>query len=117
MMKNRMHSRKSCKGVIDGCIKIGNNVFVGSNTTIQCNVRIDNNVVIGAGSHVYKMYQIMSFWEIPARFIGNFDGFVKKRISDCSKIDQANAPEGEKIPDYLTHEFWDKFSKFRISLS
>lgn len=37
-----------------GEITIGNNVFIGSNTTILYGVHIGNNVVIGAGSIVTK---------------------------------------------------------------
>lgn len=37
-----------------GCIKIGDNVMVGSNSMILPNVEIGSNVVIGAGSIVTK---------------------------------------------------------------
>lgn len=37
-----------------GKVKIGNNVFIGANTTILPNVRIGNNVVVGANSLVSK---------------------------------------------------------------
>lgn len=37
-----------------GRVTIGNNVFVGTNSTILCNTRIGDNVVIGAGSLVTK---------------------------------------------------------------
>lgn len=37
-----------------GKVKIGNNVFIGANTTILPNVKIGNNVVIGANSLVSK---------------------------------------------------------------
>lgn len=35
-----------------GAIEVGNNVFIGSNTTILPNTKIEDNVVIGAGSIV-----------------------------------------------------------------
>lgn len=35
-----------------GCIEIGDNVFIGSNTTILGNVRIGSNVIVAAGSVV-----------------------------------------------------------------
>lgn len=38
----------------EGCIKIGDNVMIGSNTMILPNVKIGSNVVIGAGSIVTK---------------------------------------------------------------
>lgn len=37
-----------------GRVKIGNNVFIGANTTILPNVKIGNNVIIGANSLVSK---------------------------------------------------------------
>ena len=37
-----------------GLVEIGNNVFVGSSSTILPNVKIGNNVIIGAGSVVTK---------------------------------------------------------------
>ena len=40
-----------------GKVKIGNNVFIGANTTILPNVKIGNNVVIGANSLVSKDIQ------------------------------------------------------------
>lgn len=38
----------------EGDVIIGNNVFVGANSTILCNTRIGNNVIIGANSLVNK---------------------------------------------------------------
>jgi acetyltransferase-like isoleucine patch superfamily enzyme len=47
--------RKEIKGInVFGKIAIGNNVFIGSNTTILPNVRIGDNVVVGASSVVTK---------------------------------------------------------------
>lgn len=37
-----------------GRVKIGNNVFIGANTTILPNVKIGNNVIIGANSLISK---------------------------------------------------------------
>ena len=54
MMINRMHKGQSVASEKVGCIEIGNNVFVGSNTTILYDVKIGNNVVIGAGSLINK---------------------------------------------------------------
>lgn len=53
MMINRMYGKKVAKEKV-GCIEIGDNVFVGSNTTILYNVKIGSNVIIGAGSLVNK---------------------------------------------------------------
>lgn len=68
-----------------GEIVIGNNVFIGAGSRILYNVTIGNNVVIGAGSIVNKNIPDNSIAVgVPAKVIGTFDDFVKKRI----KIDR-----------------------------
>ncbi len=63
-----------------GNINIGNNVFIGSNTSILYNVKIGNNVIIGAGTLVNKDIPDNSVAVgVPVRVIGSFDDFVKKR--------------------------------------
>lgn len=37
-----------------GIVEIGDNVFIGSGTTVLCNTRIGSNVIIGAGSVVSR---------------------------------------------------------------
>lgn len=62
------------------CIEIMDNVFIGCNTTILPNVRIGPNVIIGAGSVVTKDVKPNSIVAgNPAKVIGNFDEYVKKR--------------------------------------
>lgn len=46
--------KKSLGYVKLGKVKIGNNVFIGANTTVLPNVIIDDNTIIGAGSVVSK---------------------------------------------------------------
>lgn len=46
--------KKSLGYVKLGKVKIGNNVFIGANTTVLPNVTIDDNTIIGAGSVVSK---------------------------------------------------------------
>lgn len=66
-----------------GCIEIGDNVFIGTGTKILYDVRIGNNVIIAAGSIVTKDIPDNSIVAgIPARVIGDFDTFVKKRCND-----------------------------------
>ena len=45
-----------------GCIEIGDNVMIGSNTLILPNVRIGSNVVVGAGSVVTKSLPGNGVW-------------------------------------------------------
>ena len=55
-----------------GKIKIGNNVWIGSDTVILPNVKIGNNVVVAAGSIITKdiedniiLIQKRNNWEVP----------------------------------------------------
>lgn len=62
-----------------GRIKIGNNVFIGANTTILPNVKIGDNVIIGANSLISK--DIESNTVIvgnPAKVISNYEEYIKK---------------------------------------
>src|SRR5699024_268828 len=52
-MLNRKHNTKDFTEKI-GCIEIGDNVFVGSNSIIMYDVKIGANTVIAAGSIVTK---------------------------------------------------------------
>lgn len=59
---------------------IGDNVFVGANSTILYDVIIGNNVIIGAGSIVTKDIQEGTVCVgVPCKAIGRFEDFVKKR--------------------------------------
>ena len=63
-----------------GEIKIGDNVFVGTNSTILYDVKIGNNVIIGAGSLVNKSIPDgVIVGGVPCKIIGKFDDY-KKRI-------------------------------------
>ena len=48
------HVRKKY-GDLWGKIKIGNNCFVGANSTILYGVELANNIIVGAGSVVTKL--------------------------------------------------------------
>ena len=64
-----------------GCIEIKDNVFVGSNTSILPNVAIGPNAVVAAGSIVNKSISNGVFAGVPARYIGSFEEFAKKRMN------------------------------------
>lgn len=69
-----------------GSINIGDNVFIGANTTIMYDVSIGNNVIIGAGSIVTKNIPDNSVCVgCPCKRIGSFDDFVKKRMKNGEK--------------------------------
>lgn len=97
---------RKCKEKI-GCIDIGNNVFVGSNVTILYGVKIGNNVVIGAGSIVNRDIPDNSVAAgVPARVIGSFDDFVKKRLQDEPYPDELR-PRGHQISPELEQKLWE----------
>lgn len=62
-----------------GNIHIGDNVFVGSNSTVLYDVHIGNNVIIGAGSLVNKdIPDGMIAAGVPCKVIGKFENYQKK---------------------------------------
>ena len=65
-----------------GCVEIGNNVFVGMNAVITCGVKIGDNVIIGAGSVVTKNCEADGVYAgVPARRIMSIEEFYFKRKS------------------------------------
>lgn len=69
-----------------GPITIGDNVFIGSNSTILYDVTIGNNVIIGAGSVVTKdIPDGVVAAGVPARVIGKFDDYRMKSIKEEAK--------------------------------
>ena len=62
-----------------GDILIGDNVFIGCNSTILYDVKIGNNVIIGAGSLVNKDIPDGSVAAgVPCRVIGSFEDYKRK---------------------------------------
>lgn len=63
-----------------GEIHVGDNVFIGSNTTILGGANIGSNVIIGAGALVNRDIPSNSVYGgVPAKFICSFEEFVEKR--------------------------------------
>ena len=85
MMFNYM-DRDHRYGLKQGLITIGDNVFIGSNSTILYDVTIGNNVIIGAGSVVTKdIPDGVVAAGVPARVIGKFDDYRMKSIKEEAK--------------------------------
>lgn len=85
-----------------GCIEIGDNVFIGSNTTVLNDVRIGSRVIIGAGSLVNKDIPDNSIAAgVPATLIGNFDDFYQKRLNEEPYPDGMKPNIGSCVPDEL----------------
>ncbi|HFU4497074.1 TPA: DapH/DapD/GlmU-related protein [Streptococcus suis] len=63
-----------------GKIVIGNNCFIGENSTILYGVEIPDNTIIAAGSVVTKsiLQQYMIVGGNPARIIGSWDAYREK---------------------------------------
>lgn len=69
-----------------GRIEMGDNVFVGCNSTILYDTKIGNNVIIGAGSLVNRDIPDNSVAAgVPCRVIGSFESICQKRKNDIRK--------------------------------
>lgn len=66
-----------------GTIKIGNNCFIGANSTIMPNVTIGDNCVIGACSLVNKNVPSGEVWAgVPAKYICKISDYADKCLED-----------------------------------
>lgn len=96
-----------------GCIEIGDNVFIGANSTILLNVRIGKNVIIGAGSLVLRDIPDNSVVAgVPARVIGSFEKYREKRLHDPSRPSEMESAN-EEISSELADWCWKEFEKSR----
>ena len=70
----------SSKANLFGYIKIGNNVFIGQNSTIMYGVTIPNDVIIASGSVVVNSFsrEGIIIGGNPARIIGSWDSFAER---------------------------------------
>ena len=99
-----------------GKVEIGNNVFIGMNSTILKGVKIGENVIIGANSLVTK--DIPSNVVVagnPAKIIMTLDTFYKKRkelqVEEASELVQYYRKRYGKDPDDVAlHEFFWLFT-------
>ena len=100
-----------------GRVKIGDNVFIGMNTTILKGVTIGDNVVVGANSLINKDVPSNSVVVgNPQRVVCTIDDYLEKRRAE--QLDEAadlydcwrrNSPEGKRggvPPKKIFHEFF-----------
>ena len=74
-----------------GFIEIGDNCFIGANTTILCNVTIGDNCVIGACSLVTKNIPSGQVWGgNPAKFICTIEEYANKLSTLVPSYDADN---------------------------
>ena len=65
-------------------IEIGDNVFIGVNSIIMPGVRIDNNVIVAAGSVVTKSVPSGSIVAgVPAKVVGNYFTLKEQILNNC----------------------------------
>lgn len=68
-----------------GCIEVMDNVYIGYNATIMPNVKIRENVIIGAGALVSKDLEPNGIYVgIPARKICSFDDYVERHSENMA---------------------------------
>lgn len=86
-------------------------MFVGLGTHILYDTKIGNNVIIGTGSTVTKDIPDNSVVVgTPARVIGSFDDYVKKSLS-MQKYPDELKPTGQKVSAALEQYMWEKFDR------
>ncbi len=79
-----------------GRVNIGNNVFIGTGSTILCNTNIGNNVVIGAATLVNR--------DLPDD--GVYAGIPARRICSIQEYEQKNAVLRQTRPDLSQIKPW-----------
>lgn len=86
-----------------GAIEIGNNVFIGSRCIILPDAKIEDNVIIGAGSLVRgKLQRGGGYAGMPAKRIGDFEQVMWER--------KVLIRDGKPRAEYF-EEFWIKFNQ------
>jgi acetyltransferase-like isoleucine patch superfamily enzyme len=74
-------------------IKIGNNVFIGSNSTIMPGITVGNNVIIGASSLVTKdIPDNVIVGGVPAKFIKTLEEYEQKVLTEAIFIKNRSDP-------------------------
>lgn len=106
-----------------GKVHIGNNVFIGMNTTILKGVTIGDNVIIGANSLVNKSIPDNTVAAgNPVRIIMNIDEYYEKRkkaqYSEAHElVEEYRKTYGKEVDDYELREFFWLFENNPSSIS
>lgn len=109
IMLNRMLGEEAKVKENIGCIEVGNNVFIGSRTTVLLNVKIGSNVIIGAGSLVNKDVPDNSVvCGTPAKVVGSMDDFLQKRLGKGTYPDKFRVT-GESVNAEFAEWLWTDF--------
>ncbi len=90
-----------------GAIEIGNNVFIGSRSVVLPGTKVEDNVIIGAGSVVTGHLKSGGVYAgVPAKRIGDFDALMAKRMHDEVELRK----KAERFED-TWKEFYLKYSE------
>lgn len=103
-----------------GHVKIGNNVFIGMNSTILKGVTIGNNVVIGANTLINKdVPDNCVVVGNPQRVVSDIDSYLQKRravqldeAADLYDCWRRNSPEGKRGGGYRQWKFFESSSGY-----
>lgn len=88
-----------------GAIEIGNNVFIGSRTIIMPNIKITDNVIVGAGSIItHDLEESGVYVGSPVKKIGDFEQFLEKR-----RVEKPDLRKKER----RYSQVWDEFYEIR----
>lgn len=98
-----------------GKVRIGNNIYFGTNVIILKGVTIGDNCIIAAGSIVTKSIPDNSVAAgVPAKVISTLDDYFKKRKVDCVEeaLEYARCIKERynRIP--TMDDFWEEFPLF-----
>lgn len=100
-----------------GKVQIGNNVFVGANTTILPGISIGDHAIIGAGSVVTKSVPGHEVWAgNPARKICTLDEYKTKITSTCTKRYESKYKIGCDITTEMKDEMKSDLNETRFIL-
>ena len=95
-----------------GCIRIDDNVFVGTNTTILANCHIGSNCILGAGTLVNKNLESGYVYAgVPAKKICTFEDFIEKRKQQVrypKGFQRKGDSVGTKFADWMWRDFEDR---------
>lgn len=95
-----------------GPVEIGDNVYIGMNTTILRNTKIGDNVIIGANSLVRGKIESNSVYAgNPAKKISSLEEYIektkKRQLQEATEIFFKFYKEKKKIPDESVFGFYN----------
>lgn len=91
-----------------GCIQIGDDCFIGCNSTILPRVSIGNKAIVAAGSVVTKSIPAGETWGVPAKRIISSEEYLQKCIrSNC--VDLSQYKENKRVA--LKAAFYEELHK------